>query len=59
MLDKPHRSYNADESGLSVGSKASTVIDPTKGEYPRTRNVPHLCGQTKKCLTAMFCANAN
>ena len=56
MLDKPHRIYNADESGFSMGSKASTVIGPTKGEYPR--NVPHLCGQTKKRLTAMFCANA-
>ncbi|XP_045177895.2 jerky protein homolog-like [Mercenaria mercenaria] len=56
LLDKPHRVYNADESGFSMGSKASVVIGPTKKEYPD--NLPHLCGQTKKRLTGMFCANA-
>ncbi|WAR27972.1 hypothetical protein MAR_013676, partial [Mya arenaria] len=35
LLDKPDRVYNADESGFSMGSKASKVIGPTKSEYPK------------------------
>ena len=56
LLDQPSRIYNADESGFSMGSKPSSVIGPTKVNCPR--NPPHLCGQTKKRLTGMFCANA-
>lgn len=56
LLDQPQRIYNADESGFSMGSKPSSVIGPTKKNCPS--NPPHLCGQTKKRLTGMFCANA-
>ena len=56
LLDQPQRIYKADESGFSMGSKPSSVIGPTKKNCPS--NPPHLCGQTKKRLTGMFCANA-
>lgn len=56
LLDKPNRVYNADESGFSMGSKAGSVIGPTKSDFPG--NLPHLSGNSKKRLTAMFCGNA-
>ncbi|KAH3816585.1 hypothetical protein DPMN_118103 [Dreissena polymorpha] len=34
LLDKPNRVYNADELGFSMGSKAASVIGPTKSNRP-------------------------
>ncbi|XP_071799787.1 uncharacterized protein [Asterias amurensis] len=57
LLDKPHRVWNADETGFQMGSKSGHVIGPTKSEYPSS--LPHLSGgSSKQRLTVMFCGSA-
>ncbi|XP_062571348.1 uncharacterized protein LOC134233399 [Saccostrea cucullata] len=57
MLDKPHRIYNADETGFTMGSKAGVVVGPTRQRY--TEDIPHLSGgSTKQRMTVMYCGNA-
>ncbi|XP_038046939.1 uncharacterized protein LOC119721120 [Patiria miniata] len=57
LLDKPHRIWNADETGFQMGSKSGHVIGPTTSEY--TGSLPHLTGgSTKQRLTVMYCGNA-
>jgi len=57
LMDKPHRIWNADETGFSMGSKAGNVIGPSKSLHPG--NIPHTSGgSTKQRVTVMCCANA-
>ncbi|KAK3096946.1 hypothetical protein FSP39_005022 [Pinctada imbricata] len=55
LLTKPAQIWNADETGFTMGTKASKVIGPTKAV-----SIPHVTGgSSKERLTAMFCANAD
>lgn len=57
MLDTPHRIFNADETGFTMGSKAGSVIGPCRQRY--SGDIPHLSGGSiKQRLTVMYCANA-
>ena len=58
LLDKPHRVWNADETGFSMGSKAGKVIGPTKATHPNA--IPHVSGgSVKQRLTVMYCASGD
>lgn len=51
LLDKPHKIYNTDETGFTMGSKAGVVVGPTRQRY--TEDIPHLSGgSTKQRMTA-------
>ena len=57
LLDKPHRVYNADETGFTMGSKPGKVIGPPKLDHKS--QIPHVPGgSTKQRFTVMYCANA-
>lgn len=56
LLDKPHKIYNADGTGFTMGSKAGVVVGATRQIY--TDDVPHLSGgSTKQRKTVMYCAS--
>ena len=46
LLNKPERIWNADETGFQMGSKAGTVIGPSRETFPT--QVPHMSGSSTK-----------
>ncbi|XP_046571695.1 jerky protein homolog-like [Haliotis rubra] len=59
MIDSPERIWNADETGFSMGSKASTVVGPTR-RGSTSSQVPHASGgSSKQRSTVMLCGCAD
>ncbi|XP_038063178.1 uncharacterized protein LOC119733886 [Patiria miniata] len=55
LLDQPHRIWNADETGFTMGSKTTKVMAPEMSSHP----IPQLSGGSlKNRFTVMYCANA-
>ena len=55
LMDKPHRIWNADETGFAMGSKGGNVLGPSKAVYAGP--IPHVSGGSgKDRLTVMYSA---